>query len=240
MSTEGDQRTGEKWKIEDLVFDKRTLLTLGKLMEEGAFTKMDYLISIGKEANVYRARMKDDYVAIKIYRNETSRFIKKMDYLRGDPRFKKAKLTGYNIIRLFAQKEYKNLLVAEQEGVDAPRPISQKDNVVVMTFLGKDGLPFAKMADVKPDVIEDDFHVIIHSIKAMWKGGIVHSDLSEYNILLGDKPYIIDLSEGVSIHHPKAKEFLMRDLVNLSAFFKKSIGLKSNPQELFSEISSGV
>jgi RIO kinase 1 len=240
MMGEENRRTPEKWKIEDLVFDRRTLLTLGKLMEEGAFTNIDYLVSLGKEANVYRARAKADYVAIKIYRNETSRFIRKMDYLQGDPRFKKAKMTGYNIIRLFAQKEYKNLIIAEKQGVDAPRPISQKDNVVVMTFIGKDGLPFGKMADVRSEVIEEDFNVIIRSIKALWKGGIVHSDLSEYNILLGDKPYIIDMSEGVSIRHPKAKEFLMRDLVNVSAFFKKSIGLSSNPEELFNSIVSGV
>jgi RIO kinase 1 len=160
-----------------------------------------------------------------------------MDYLQGDPRFKKAKLTGYNIIRLFAQKEYKNLLVAEKQGVYAPHPIAQKDNVVVMTFLGKDGVPFAKMSDVRSEIIEEDFKALIRSIKGLWKGGIVHSDLSEYNILLYDKPYIIDLSEGVSIKHPKAKEFLMRDLVNISAFFKKSIALKSSPEELFKIIT---
>jgi RIO kinase 1 len=96
------------------------------------------------------------------------------------------------------------------------------------------------MSDVRKEVIEEDFNVVIDAVKRLWKGGIVHADLSEYNILLGDKPYIIDMSEGVSVKHPKAREFLARDLFNLSAFFKKSIGLNSNPDKLFKEITGVV
>jgi len=234
-----DRRIKEVWKIEDIAFDKRTLLTLGKLMEDRAFDKLDYVISPGKEASVFRARSGGGFVAVKIYQNETSRFFKKMDYLIGDPRFRKVKSNGYEIIRLFAQKEFKNLAAAEEAGVPAPKPINCKNNVLVMSFLGMGGVPFARMADVKKDVIEDDFFNIISSVRKLWEAGIVHSDLSEYNILLGDRPYIIDMSEGVSVKHPKAREFLLRDIANISSFFKKSLGLNPDAGEIFERITGG-
>jgi RIO kinase 1 len=234
-----DRRVKEVWKIEDIAFDRRTLMTLGKLIEDGAFDKLDYIISPGKEASVFRAKSGDSFVAVKIYQNETAHFIKKMDYLVGDPRFKKIKMESYNIIKLFVQKEFKNLSAAEEAGVPAPRPINYRNNILVMSFIGKDGLPFGRMADLKKEVIEEDFHNIIDSVKKLWKAGIVHSDLSEYNVLLGDKPYIIDMSEGVSVRHPKAREFLLRDIVNISAFFKKSLGLDSDPRKIFEKITKG-
>jgi RIO kinase 1 len=240
MMEEPKTRKKEQQKTEELVFDRRTLLTLGKLMNEKAFDGLEHIIAPGKEASVYLARSGNGHVAVKIYRRETSRFIKKIDYLQGDPRFRNAKLSEQNMVKVFAQKEFRNLLVAEKAGVDAPRPINQRDNVIVMSFLGVGVLPFARMSDVRKEVIEEDFNVVIDAVKRLWKGGIVHADLSEYNILLGDKPYIIDMSEGVSVKHPKAREFLARDLFNLSAFFKKSIGLNSNPDKLFKEITGVV
>ncbi|MCX6774037.1 MAG: serine protein kinase RIO, partial [Candidatus Micrarchaeota archaeon] len=60
-----DRRIREIWKIEDIAFDKRTLMTLGKLIEDGAFDKLDYLISPGKEASVFRAKSGNDFVAVK-------------------------------------------------------------------------------------------------------------------------------------------------------------------------------
>ena len=52
------------------------------------------------------------------------------------------------------------------------------------------------------------------------KGGLIHADLSPYNILIkDDTPFLIDMSQSVLISHPRADEFLKRDLHNILTFF---------------------
>jgi serine/threonine-protein kinase RIO1 len=53
------------------------------------------------------------------------------------------------------------------------------------------------------------------------KAGIIHTDLSAFNILYYDKVYIIDFSQGVTENHPFALQFLERDTNNINEFFKK-------------------
>jgi RIO kinase 1 len=52
------------------------------------------------------------------------------------------------------------------------------------------------------------------------KAGLVHADLSEFNILYGDQPYLIDMGQSVTRDHPRALAFLMRDIRNINRFFK--------------------
>ena len=63
---------------------------------------------------------------------------------------------------------------------------------------------------------------ILEEMKKIRESGLVHADLSEYNILVKDsKPVIIDVGQAVLQTHPRAKEFLERDLKNISTFFRK-------------------
>ncbi|HID72822.1 TPA: serine protein kinase RIO, partial [Candidatus Micrarchaeota archaeon] len=84
----------ERFKIESEVFDKKTLLILHGLMKKGLVQTVDYPISTGKEANVFRATTPDgSFIAIKIYKLETKPFFRREEYLEGDPRFKKVRHT---------------------------------------------------------------------------------------------------------------------------------------------------
>jgi RIO kinase 3 len=67
----------------------------------------------------------------------------------------------------------------------------------------------------------------------------VHADLSEYNILWHNKQcWFIDVSQAVDRHHPKALEFLYRDCVNISSFFKKRGAEDTmSAEELFTHIT---
>lgn len=57
------------------------------------------------------------------------------------------------------------------------------------------------------------------------KAGLVHGDLSEYNILLHDgRPFLIDVGQSVRTAHPRAPEFLKRDLHIVSQFFRRQLG----------------
>jgi RIO kinase 1 len=68
------------------------------------------------------------------------------------------------------------------------------------------------------------------------KAGIVHADLSVYNILLyEDKPYIIDLGQGVVLEHPMSHEFLKRDIYNIVQYFNK-YNVKSDVEIVYKKI----
>ncbi len=232
----------ERWEIEELVFDKKTLLTLSRIMKKGIFETLDYVISTGKEANVYRAtKGGGKFLAVKIYKVETARFFRRDSYIDGDPRFSGIKFDDYSLSCAFASKEFKNLMIAERAHVSAPKPVFHEKNVVVMSFLGENGLPYPKIKDAKDIIDEGDFWKIINDIKALAANGLVHGDLSEFNILVSkDRPYIIDFSQGVLASHPHARELLKRDIMNVISFFEKTIKISVDRDLIINEILSYI
>jgi RIO kinase 1 len=212
----------ERFKIESSVFDRNTLLGLSKLLKKGIIETVDYCISTGKEANVFRATAPGgDYVAVKIYRVETTQFLKRRKYLIGDPRFEKIKHTPRDIVKAFARKEYKNLEICDRAGVHAPKPYYLLDNIIVMEFLGEGDLPYPTMDMVGPLHGERDLESILEDLRRMNRAGLVHADVSEYNIMLGDVPYFIDWGQGVVKEHPNAGKFLERDVKIILKYFRK-------------------
>jgi len=65
---------------------------------------------------------------------------------------------------------------------------------------------------------------------------LVHADLSAYNVLMyKDKPYVIDVGQGVLLEHPSSLEFLKRDIHNVVQYFSK-FGIKEDEKEIFERI----
>jgi RIO kinase 1 len=93
-----------------------------------------------------------------------------------------------------------------------------------MSFIGENGLPYVSM-NLSQDANENDLDSLLTDIRKMYKAGLVHADISEYNVLMSDPPTLIDLGQGVVLSHPRAKEFLERDVRNILAFFGK-LGIK--------------
>jgi len=215
----------EKEKLESYVFDKRTLLLLSAMIKKNILKSIDYPISTGKEANVFRATTPNgDFVAIKIYKITTTGFERNIAYLEGDPRFKMIKHNKREIVKLFAKKEFKNLRICEKIGVHAPKPVFISENIVVMEFLGEEGVPYATM-DITGPRGESDLDSILEDIKKMYKAGLVHADISQYNIIMAPAPHLIDFGQGVVLGHPKAEEFLKRDVKNILDYFAR-FGIK--------------
>ena len=83
----------EAIKIKEGAFDNRTLMRIGKLISKGIISSIEFPISTGKEADVYFAyggdAINEDFVAVKIFRVETSSFYNRINYMIGDPRFPK-------------------------------------------------------------------------------------------------------------------------------------------------------
>ncbi|MGQ4892304.1 MAG: serine protein kinase RIO [Candidatus Njordarchaeia archaeon] len=224
------------------VFDKKTLEALANLKKFKVLEDIYYVVSTGKEADVFYGKTTDGRdVAVKIYRIHTSRFKRIDDYILGDRRFGKIR-SNIKLKWSWARREFKNLKLAFRAGVSVPEPITVHRNIVVMEFIGEEGVPAPLLRDADLEEIGDIdkfFKAIIDDIDKLYKKAkLVHADLSPFNILLWKgKHYIIDLAQGVKIDQEYALRFLYRDLVNLTAFFQAYIEEEINPDELFKQIT---
>ncbi|MFX1328970.1 MAG: serine protein kinase RIO [Promethearchaeota archaeon] len=222
------------------VFDERTVFNLNKLLTNGPLERVEGIISAGKEANVYLAYdLNGMEVAIKIYKidRNTSKWMR--NYIIGDPRFKKIPSNISKIIFLWAGKEYKNLKRAYKVGLTVPKPIFIKDNILIMEYIGFESIPAPLLKDIKePKNPANLMKEILIFIKILFqKAQLVHGDLSEFNILYhNQKPVVIDISQAVSIYHPKAEIYLARDIKNIFRYFEK-LGVETpNPKEFYYEV----
>ncbi|MBI5884662.1 serine protein kinase RIO [archaeon] len=227
-------------KIFAKVFDEQTLKVIDCLSRKGLIDALEFVISPGKEAEVYRAvDIAGNYRAVKIYKIETSGFRKMQDYLKGDYRFKKIGRGQHEIIFNWTKKEFRNLLKMSEAKARVPMPIGFKNNVLVMEFIGVDGKAGRQLKDLELDreSLEKALKQVIESYARMFfKAGLIHADLSEYNILVRQEKgkieaVIIDCGQAVPKSHPKSREFFERDLKNLSNYFSKK-GLAVSVQEL--------
>ncbi|MEM2157521.1 MAG: serine protein kinase RIO [Sulfolobales archaeon] len=200
-------------------------------------------MSSGKESRVYWGKsFNDDDLAVKIYLTSSAEFRKGMiKYLMGDPRFKNVPKSTRKLISTWARKEFKNLKLMHEVGASVPEPIAQHENVLVMKFIGDGGVraPLLKEVELELSEYEEIFYRVINDVKRIYRfAGLVHGDLSEYNIMVYRSiPYIIDVSQSIKISHPNAYDLLMRDVSNLINFFR-GLGLEvPNADELIEYIT---
>jgi len=222
------------------VFDERTVFTLNKLLVNGPLDRIEGVISAGKEANIYLGYdLKGNEVAIKIYKidSNTSKWMR--NYIIGDPRFKNIPRNVSKITFLWAKKEFKNLKRAYKVGLNVPNPLFIRKNILIMEYIGFESIPAPLLKDIKnPKDPVNLMNELLIFIKILYqKAKLVHGDLSEFNILYhNQKPIIIDISQAVSIHHPKAEVFLVRDIKNIFKYFEK-LGIDTpNPEDFYYEV----
>ena len=231
--------TKNKFKVMHSVFDNFTNRTLFKLISEGHFKGLESPISVGKESNIFSALTKNNKrVIVKIYRLETCDFNRMYDYIKADPRFDKLKRRRRQIIFAWVQREYKNLLKASKAKVNVPKTITFSNNVLVLEFIGEKNNNAPKLKDKIPKNEKQFFDEIIKSIKKLYRAGMVHADLSAFNILnLKEKPVLIDFSQSTTLEHPEAMDFLERDVKIICNFFGK-LGLKIDEEKIIKSIKN--
>ncbi|MBD3261466.1 MAG: serine protein kinase RIO [Candidatus Altiarchaeales archaeon] len=218
-SLKNEGRRKPSTKISQGVFDPQTLNSLYRLYRKGVFTDLVGLAAQGKEANLYWGRQGSREVAVKIYCVEATDFRNMRRYVDGDPRFPKVR-DRRQLTYLWCRKEYSNLMRVS-DYVRCPKPIDYRQNVLVMDFIGGEGVCALKLRDSELPDPGGDYQKIISYIKKMYELGLVHGDLSEYNILYQGEPVLIDFSQGVLREHPEAGRLLERDVINIAKFFRK-------------------
>ncbi|MCD6403446.1 MAG: serine protein kinase RIO [Candidatus Aenigmarchaeota archaeon] len=216
-------KDSESFKIERGIFDERTLLNIYRLMNKGFIDTVESVVKEGKESVVLAGLDKQGrWVAIKVYRTLACDYKSMWKYLVGDPRIKGLKKDRWKVVSLWCKKEFKNLLRAKEGGVDCPQPIAFYQNVLVMEFIGKKGVPAPRLVDVELGNPERVYKKVVKNLEKIIKAGLVHGDFSAYNILFYKKPWIIDFSHAMPIkHHILALDFLKKDIRNISKFFSK-------------------
>jgi RIO kinase 1 len=216
--------TKERATVEE-VFDQTTRMVVFDLLNSGVLYEVNGVVSSGKEARVYWGTDKEGKdLAVKIYLTSSAEFKKGMlKYIEGDPRFKNVKKDTRSLISVWAQKEFRNLKEATEAKVPVPKPIAVKSNVVVMEFIGKEGVSAPSLKERPPANPEQAYRLLVTYIKRLYKKAkLVHGDLSEYNIMMWKgKLVVFDMSQSVSTEHPMADFMLVRDITNLNRFFSK-------------------
>ena len=213
-------RDADQLKVREDVFDEVTLLALYKLVHKKWISEIGGSISTGKEANVFYGIRDGAGIAIKIYRIRTANFNTMSTYIVGDRRFSNVRKNRKDLIFAWTKKEYSNLARARDAGIPVPEPLVWDRNILIMSFVGKDERPYPHLRNAEISDPETVYECIIGYIDTLYHmAELVHADLSEFNILCGDKPYLIDMGQSVTLDHPRAHQFLMRDIKNINRFF---------------------
>lgn len=202
-----------------------------KMMEKQQVKELD---NISQEFinNENQLLQRDMSFVVKIFKTVGMSFRRREKYQSSEHRFKdftsssssSAKNTQKSI-RKWAEKEMRNLKRLVSVGVPAPVPIVLKDHVIVMSFIGKSFIPAPLLHDLNLNIhrLQDIYFQIIREMRRMYQDAhLIHSDLSEYNILYYKKQiYFIDTSQGVETDHVNAKFFLRKDCQHIHEFFFK-------------------
>ncbi|TVY54371.1 Serine/threonine-protein kinase RIO1 [Lachnellula cervina] len=240
------------------VLDPRTRMLLLQMINRGVVSEVNGCLSTGKEANVYGALSMPSsegeesqaiHRAIKVYKTSILVFKDRDRYVTGEHRFRSGYNKGNNraMVKVWAEKEFRNLKRLYLAGIPCPEPVYLRLHVLVMGFLGdKKGWAAPRLRDVElhGDDVDEQWRVLYLQMLGLMRRmyqtcKLVHADLSEYNVLYHlKKLFIIDVSQSVEHDHPRSLEFLRMDIKNVSDFFRrKSVNVLSE-QSVFGFISA--
>jgi RIO kinase 1 len=209
-------------------------MTIYSFLNRGILDHIYGVVGAGKESRIYLGvDSKGENLAVKIYLIVSAEFKRGMlTYIIGDPRFNYVKRDTRSLVYSWAQKEFKNLKRAYASGIRVPRPIHVEKNVLIMEFIGDNGVPALLLKEKPPRNPSRTYKTLLSYVRTLYlKANLVHGDLSEYNVMNYDEePVIFDFSQATPREHPMVKEFLLRDLNNLNHFFKE-LGVRTRKVE---------
>jgi RIO kinase 1 len=212
----------------------KTPKRLQPLLEDGLIDTVVRQLMSGKEAMVFVVRRGDETLCAKVYKEADKRgFRQAVDYTENrktkNSRQARAMAKGSKFGRQAQERAWQNAEVdalyrLAAAGVRVPRPHNFHEGVLLMELVaGEDGDAAPRLNDMEftPEEARTLHHGLVMEVVRMLAAGVVHGDLSEYNILMGaDGPVIIDLPQAVdAAGNNHAERMLERDIANLRTFF---------------------
>ncbi len=209
---------------------------LQSLVDEGLIDSVVRQLMSGKEAMVYVVRSAGETLCAKIYKEATQRsFRQAVDYTENrkvkNSRQSRAMAKGTRFGRQAQEAAWQSAEVdalyrLADAGVRVPKPHNFHDGVLLMELVSDedgDAAPRLNDVDLTPEQARVHHATLLLEVVRMLCAGVVHGDLSEFNILLAfDGPVIIDLPQAVdAAGNNHAQRMLLRDVANLRDFFAR-------------------
>ena len=204
------------------------------MVEEGLVDEVIGQLMSGKEAVVYVVRCGEEIRCAKVYKEANKRsFRQAVQYTEGrkvkNSRRARAMEKGSRFGRKEQEEAWQHAEVdalhrLAAAGVRVPRPYNFLDGVLLMELVvdgNGNAAPRLNDLELTPELARAYHSVLITQVLRMLCAGVVHGDLSEYNVLVGeDGPVIIDLPQAVdAAGNNSAEAMLERDVDNLTAYF---------------------
>lgn len=206
-------------------FDAFDLLALRDFVKKGRITAIGCSIGVGKESVVYQALGDDgSALAVKLHRQGTSSFKhvrRQRDHLKDRPR-----ISWLHAASLAARHEFE---VMERlcGSASVPKPVAQNRHALAMEYVEGPTLNRVVLSDPALGL-----ELILDEVAAALRLGMIHADLSEFNIIIGESgPVLIDWPQAVKTTHPNSGEILERDLSNVLRFFDRKYEIKMPLQD---------
>ncbi len=204
------------------------------LVKEGLVDEVIRQLMSGKEATVYVVRCGEEIRCAKVYKEANKRaFRQSVDYTEGrrvkNSRQARAMENGSKFGRKAQEEAWQNaeidaLYRLAAAGVRVPQPCQFLDGVLLMdlvTDAAGNAAPRLNDITLEPEQAREFHSLLIAEVVRMLCAGVIHGDLSEYNVLVGSTgPVIIDLPQAVNAAgNNQARRLLERDVNNLAAYF---------------------
>ncbi len=219
--------------------------SLQSLVDDGIIEEVLRPLMSGKEAQIYLIVANGGLCAAKVYKDAQKRSFKnRADYTEGrkvrNSRDQRALNKGSRYGKAKDEEAWKSTEVdtifkLHNAGVRVPVPYTFMDGVLVMELVSDyEGQPAPRLGDLhfSPDEAREVYDYLISQTMRMLCAGIVHGDLSDFNVLLSaDGPVIIDFPQSVSAAgNLNARRLLVRDVENLHRFLRRWVpGARRKP-----------
>jgi RIO kinase 1 len=212
----------------------KTPKRLQALVEDGLVDEVVRQLMSGKEATVYVVRCGDEIRCAKVYKEANKRsFRQSTDYTEGrkvkNSRRARAMEKGSSYGRKAQEEAWQNAEVdalyrLAAAGVRVPKPYNFHEGVLLMELLtDSEGNAAPRLNDLvlTAEVAREYHRILITQVVCMLCAGIIHGDLSEFNVLVDSAgPVIIDLPQAIdAAANNQARQMLLRDVQNLAAYF---------------------
>ena len=217
------------------------------------------LLKTGKEADVHliERRLGDDVnvLAAKRYRKFEDRLF------RNDARYRAGRRTGESRLdkamaegtkagmafraRMWLTTEFETLSRLWSAGVAVPYPVQKLGNELLVELIGSPDGAAPRLVHARLDAaaLRSAWDQLLEAMQAMVRSGVVHGDLSPYNLLWDDgRLVVIDFPQAVDpVSHPEGLALLQRDVANVASWFgRRGVGLPCDPDEVLRSLLDEV